>query len=125
MAPQKKRIPPRPAGVASAMTDRTRRASDDTAPRLPNNWREQLPSPAHYYGLVVLNLGVPNALGHARGRCPFHSDEANSLTLHVGNSRGTWRCDAGCGGGDLIGFHQRLTGLAFKHAVRDLWGVTP
>ena len=29
-------------------------------------------------------------------------------------------CFAGCGKGDLVGFHMRLKGLAFREAVRDL-----
>lgn len=120
-----KRNPPGQAGIADAKTGRAGRTVDDTAGRLPSNWRERLLAPAVYYGSVVVNLSVPNTEGYARGRCPFHPDEANSLAIHVGDSRGAWRCEAGCGGGDLIGFHQRLTGLYFKAAVRDLLRVTP
>lgn len=124
MTPEK-RNPPGQAGIADAKTGRTGRTDDDTATRLPNNWRERLTAPAFYDGLVVVNLCAGNARDSARGCCPFHPDEANSLTVQVGDSRGAWRCEAGCGGGDLIGFHQRLTGLSFKAAVRNLLGVTP
>ena len=37
--------------------------------------------------------------------------------------RGGWRCFAGCGGGDLVGFHMRLRGLGFRAAVRELLEV--
>ena len=43
----------------------------------------------------------------------------------MGSERGGWRCFAGCGGGDLVGFHMLLRGLDFKTAVRDLVGVRP
>lgn len=117
--------PPGQAGVASAKTGRTGLTDDDTAAWLPSNLRGRLPAPALYRGLVVLKLGAINALGVARGHCPLRPDEANSLTLHLGDSLGAWRCDAGCGGGDLIGFHQRLTRLSFKAALRNLLGHTP
>lgn len=119
MAVPEKQNPPGQAGVASAKTKQAGHC-DDIAARLPSNWRERLPNPTQYYSLLVPNLAEANALGWARGQCPFHRDEANSLTVHVNGPRGAWRCDAGCGSGDLLGFHQRLTGRSFKDAVRDL-----
>lgn len=118
-----KRNPPGPAGVAEAKTGRDWRRSDDSAIKLPHNWRERLPSPALYYSMVIRRLGESNAVGWARGQCPFHDDAGTSLSVQLGEARGGWRCDAGCGGGDLIGFHQRLIGQSFKVAVRDLLGV--
>jgi len=88
--------------------------------RLPDNWRERLPDPAIYYAQHVAKLSKPNALGWAQGQCPFHDDRNASLSVHVIDARGGWRCFASCGGGDLIGFHMRRTGLSFADAVREL-----
>ena len=57
------------------------------------------------------------------GRCPFHDDRNASLSVNLRDERGGWRCFAGCGGGDLVGFHMRQTGKAFCDAVADLLGV--
>jgi hypothetical protein len=96
---------------------------DKPAAYIPDNWRERLPDPAAYYGQHVAKLGRTNATGWAQGVCPFHDDSNASLSVHIaGASAGGWRCFAGCGGGDLLGFHQRRTGLDFKPAVRDLIG---
>lgn len=35
---------------------------------------------------------------------------------------GGWRCFAGCGAGDLLSFHERLTGMGFRDAVAELTG---
>lgn len=92
-------------------------------PSLPKNWRDRLPDPGQYYALHVENLGRANASGWAQGRCPFHDDKNASLSVHVADARGGWRCFASCGGGDLIGFHMRVTGKQFADAVRDLIGM--
>ncbi len=89
--------------------------------RLPGNWRDRLPDPATYYGHHVEKLTKPNSAGYSQGRCPFHNDHNASLSVHV-TSRGLWKCFASCGGGDMVGFHQRITGLPFADAVRDLIG---
>ena len=94
-----------------------------TPARIPDNWRDRLPDPMAYYGQHVAKLGRVNATGWAQGTCPFHDDSNASLSVHVaGAGAGGWRCFAGCGGGDLLGFHMRRTGLDFKAAVRDLIG---
>lgn len=84
------------------------------------DWRDRLPDPASYYSAHVVKLSRPNATGWAQGRCPFHDDGSASLSVQVTDSRGGWRCFAGCGGGDLVGFHMRRTGKPFKEAVADL-----
>jgi hypothetical protein len=89
---------------------------------VPGNWRERLPDPATYYGTRIAKLGKPNGAGCAQGVCPFHDDHNKSLSVCVAGERGSWRCDAGCGGGDLVGFHSRLHGLDFRSTVRDLIG---
>ena len=97
--------------------------SSRNSSRLPGNWRDRLPDPAAYYSQHVEGLGKPNAEGWAQGRCPFHEDRHDSMSVHVGSARGGWRCFAGCGRGDLVSFHQRLTGKGFKDAVADLLGI--
>ncbi len=90
---------------------------------LPANWRQRLPDPTVYYAEHVRKLGAVNSAGWAPGRCPFHEDREASLSVHLGGDRGGWRCFAGCGHGDVVSFHQRLTGMDFKGAVRDLLGL--
>lgn len=94
----------------------------DRARRLPADWRGRLPVPADYYGAHVAKLGKRNGSGWAQGWCPFHDDHDASLSVNLHNPRGGWRCFAGCGGGDLVGFHMRMTGKPFKEAVADLIG---
>lgn len=91
------------------------------SPSLPRNWRERLPCPADYYSARVAKLGKANAEGWAQGRCPLHDDRHESLSVSL--VRGGWRCFAGCGKGDLVSFHERLTGKAFKDAMCDLLEV--
>ena len=86
--------------------------------KLPVNWRTRLPDPASYYAQRVEGLSRPNALGWAQGRCPFHDDHNQSLSVHV-SGRGCWRCES-CGGGDMIGFAMRLQGLPFAEAAKAL-----
>lgn len=90
------------------------------SPRLPHNWRDRLPDPASYYGQRVDKLGRPNAQGWAQGRCPFHEDHDASLSVNLSSARGGWRCFAGCGAGDLVSFHERLSGKQFNEAVAEL-----
>lgn len=94
-------------------------------PKLPKHWRDLLPDSDAYYRARVAKLGKPNATGWAQGTCPFHDDRNASLSANVREHNGGWRCFAGCGGGDLVGFHMRTTGKAFTHAVADLLGVRP
>lgn len=85
-----------------------------------NNWREHLPAAENYYRECVAKLGRANGTGWAQGRCPFHDDKEASLSVNF--QHGGWCCFAGCGRGDMVGFHQRRTGLDFAAAVRDLTG---
>lgn len=88
--------------------------------RVPMNWRDRLPDPAVYYAASVAKLSRANGTGWAQGVCPFHDDGSASLSVQVVEGRGGWRCFAGCGAGDLVGFHMRRTGMPFKEAVREL-----
>lgn len=104
--------------------DRQARAGTRLPLVLPSNWRDRLPQPDKYYRAHVAKMGKPNGTGWAQGVCPFHDDHNASLSVHVA-SAGGWRCFAGCGGGDLLSFHMRRTGLDFRAAVADLlrWRV--
>lgn len=106
-------------GVSGVQRNRIEYGKASTT-RLPDNWRDRLPDPASYYAAHVAKLSRPNGTGWAQGTCPFHDDHNASLSVHVTDARGGWRCFAGCGGGDLVGFHMRRTGLAFRDAVADL-----
>jgi len=90
--------------------------------RLPGNWRDRLPDPPTYYGHYVEKLTKPNSAGYSQGCCPFHDDHNASLSVHA-TGRGLWKCFASCGSGDIVDFHQRITGLPFADAVRDLIGL--
>ncbi|MEO5811043.1 MAG: CHC2 zinc finger domain-containing protein [Rhodanobacter sp.] len=93
-----------------------------SAPRIPDNWRQRLPNPVTYYSQHVAKLGPPKGTGYAVGLCPFHDDHSPSFGVKLTDERGSWCCYAGCGKGDMVAFHQRLTGLDFKAAVRELIG---
>ncbi len=47
-------------------------------------------------------------------RCPFHDDGTASLSFNV--EKGVWKCHAGCGGGGLIDFEQKLNGGSREEA---------
>jgi hypothetical protein len=120
--PQKRRGPDARQRVEAGKQNYRERNCRTSTARLPANWRTRLPDPAAYYASHVARLSKPNATGWAQGSCPFHEDRNASLSVHVADERGGWRCFASCGGGDLLGFHMRRTGLAFADAVRDLIG---
>lgn len=98
-------------------------AHDPRRSALPRDWRERLPTPAVYFARHVCKLGSPNAEGWAQGVCPFHADDHPSLSVRVLPDGGHWRCFAGCGHGDMLSFHMKMTGLPFNKAVCDLLGV--
>ena len=55
-----------------------------------------------------------------RGLCPFHAEKSPSF--HVNPEKGIYKC-FGCGeGGDVFAFFQKVKGLDFLDAVRDLAG---
>ena len=122
MTASQKRRSPAGTGLDRRNTLRRNNSRKDvsTSTRLPRNWRDRLPDPGAYYAQHVAKLGKPNALGWAQGQCPFHDDRNASLSVHVSDARGGWRCFASCGGGDLVGFHIKRTGQSFADAVREL-----
>lgn len=80
--------------------------------------RHLLPDPVEYYRgqLQTLRIGSNS---WAQAHCPFHQDRNPSLSVNL--EHGGFRC-FGCGasGGDVLAFHQRLTGLPFRQAAQDL-----
>lgn len=92
----------------------------DSTP-LPDDWHLRLPDPATYYGQRIERLSKPNRSGWAQARCPFHDDTNASLSVNL-TGRGFFVCFACNVRGDMIDFHQRLTGMPFKGALRDMAG---
>ena len=87
---------------------------------LPRDWRNRLPEPATYFARHLPGLSRPNAKGWAQAQCPFHEDRTASFSVNVVGTRGHWCCFAGCGKGDLLAFHMRITGLPFVSAACEL-----
>lgn len=110
-------------GVSDAIARLGALYGRNNSKRLPGNWRDRLPDPGTYYRQHVAKLGKAHGNGWAQGQCPFHDDRNASLSVNLANPRGFWKCFAGCGSGDMVGFHMRRTGLAFPDAARDLLGV--
>lgn len=51
--------------------------------------------------------------------CPFHDD--HNASLRINSVKGCFKCMAcGAKGGDLIAFHQQLTGLGFIETCKAL-----
>lgn len=92
--------------------------------QLPDNWRDRLPDPPSYYRERVAKLGKRSG-NWTVGLCPFHADHNPSFGVKLASARGQWECFAGCGGGDLLTFHMRVTGYGFSNAVRDLLRFLP
>lgn len=88
--------------------------------RLPENWRDMLPDAASYYAGRLQKLKPASGVGWSQARCPFHDDGNASFSVNLSGNNGAWKCFAGCGGGDILAFHMRQTGLTFAEAARAL-----
>lgn len=79
--------------------------------------RSLLPDPSQYYRQQGVQLKGGGAW--KSGLCPFHTDTAPSLRVHLDS--GAFRCMA-CGvhGGDIVAFHQLRYQIQFKEAAQDL-----
>ncbi len=104
----------------AALTGRSQSSRLDvqTSRSLPANWRARMPDPARYYAAALGKLARADAKGWAACRCPFHQDAHASASANI--LTGGFRCHGCEARGDLLAFHMRRTGLAFKDAVRDL-----
>lgn len=84
--------------------------------------RDLLPSPAEVLGragVVVRSISRSQLIA----LCPFHDDRNPSFAMHT--ETGAFRCMAcGASGSDHLHFFQRITGMGFREAARDLgaWG---
>ena len=117
-SPQKRRSPRKAGNVAQAGRLSAWQVSHKSS--RDDKWRDRLPDPANYYSARLPKLSRPNGAGWAQARCPFHEDRHASLSVNL--VHGGWRCFAGCGAGDLLSFHERLTGTSFRDAVAELTG---
>jgi hypothetical protein len=52
------------------------------------------------------------------GLCPFHDDRGESFSVNL--LTGQWNCFAGCGSGNVIGFHAKKCGVNEKDALKNL-----
>lgn len=52
------------------------------------------------------------------GLCLIHEDDNPSFAIYEDTN--SWYCFAGCGGGDVISFYQRIKGVDFKTAIKEL-----
>lgn len=52
------------------------------------------------------------------GLCPFHDDRNNSFSVNLKN--GLWKCHAGCGEGNFIGFWARRYGVDTHEAYKQI-----
>lgn len=83
-------------------------------------------SPERYYG-SHLNGSFGKPTGHGwhnwNGLCPFHSDKRMGSFV-INKSTGSFKCfSCGEAGGDIIAFHMRTKGVAFKEALNQLQEV--
>ncbi|MBI5197057.1 MAG: AAA family ATPase [Nitrospirae bacterium] len=72
--------------------------------------------PAFYQALLP-SLKI-NGKAESQASCPFHDDRTPSFSVNI--VTGLWNCLAGCGGGDVFGFYQRLKGVDFPTAIREI-----
>ena len=83
--------------------------------------KDLLPRPGDYFRRQGIKFS--GGLEWKSAKCPFHDDKKPSLSLRLDS--GGFKCH-GCGakGGDILAFHQLLTGLSFKKAAQALgaWG---
>ena len=52
--------------------------------------------------------------------CPFHTEKSPSFSVNT--AKQVWTCRAGCGGGDVFAFVQKLDDVGFAEAVEKLGG---
>jgi DNA primase catalytic core len=60
----------------------------------------------------------PSGPGNYKGLCPFHAEKTPSFT--VNSSERFYYCFGCHAGGDVISFQQKISGMTFPEAVREL-----
>ena len=74
---------------------------------------------AKQFPIQNLYKGTLKKTGHVlMGCCPFHNEKSPSFAIYPETN--TWNCFAGCGGGDVITFYQKLKNVSFAEAVEEL-----
>lgn len=53
-----------------------------------------------------------------KGHCPFHNDRSPSLVVYPETQ--SWHCFAGCGGGDVFTFVQKINNCGFREAAAQI-----
>ena len=88
-------------------------------------WWEESLGRSHPIHSIRRILSRPD-LGNAKctspdqfsGLCPFHEEREISFSFNL--LTGQWKCFAGCGSGNVIGFHAKKCGVSNKEAFKDL-----
>jgi putative DNA primase/helicase len=62
-----------------------------------------------------------NGKSEVMGLCPFHDDHHPSLSINL--ESGLWNCFAGCGGGDIFTFYQKIKSVNFSIALKEIAGM--
>jgi len=74
---------------------------------------------AKEFPIENLYMGQLKKTGKVKmGKCPFHSEDTPSFAIYPATN--SWFCFAGCGGGDVIKFYQKLHDCSFKVAIEEL-----
>ncbi|WP_232841431.1 CHC2 zinc finger domain-containing protein [Caldicellulosiruptor acetigenus] len=69
-----------------------------------------------FYSKYLKNMKRSN--DKITAQCPFHDDQHNSFWFRISN--GCWKCEAGCGGGNIITFLAKIEGLSTREAYKKL-----
>lgn len=74
---------------------------------------------AKKYPIENLYTGQLKKIGkNLMGCCPFHQESTPSFAIYTETN--TWNCFAGCGGGDVIKFYEKLHQVDFQTALEAL-----
>lgn len=74
-------------------------------------------------GVIGATVELARRGAEYAGCCPFHTDRSPSFTVFDGGRR--WHCFAGCGGGDVLDYLQRLHGVSLREAAAMLEADNP
>src|SRR5262245_43460599 len=74
-----------------------------------------------FYRVHVKQLKLVGQRQEALGMCPFHDDHNPSFSVNLGS--GLWKCFSCGASGDVFDFYQRINGVSFAVAIRDLGHV--